>query len=181
VVPVPGFLAAFWLAGRYRRRLEGQDGWKGKLSVFVESIVMIRCLFSRDIVRRPGVIGMVVFWGAELFAIWAGLAAFGFHMNGAQLIVGAGTGMLFTRRTGPLAGAGILVLTLSASIWYSGAPLGVAVAGVFAYRVLALWLPMPFGLAQIPTLRAMGAEGRPGAQGRARKRGEPALPSAHAG
>lgn len=125
-------------------------------------------------------IGMAVFWAAELFAIWCALAAFGFQMNWAQLVIGAGTGMLFTRRTGPLAGAGILILTLSASIWYGGAPLGVAVAGVFAYRVLALWLPMPAGLVQIPTLRAMGAEGEPGAEGRARKQGEPALPSSKA-
>ena len=39
-------------------------------------------------------------------AVWAGLAAFGYEMNGAALFVGFATGMVFTRRTGPLAGAG---------------------------------------------------------------------------
>jgi len=64
--------------------------------------------------------------------------------------------MVFTRRTGPLAGAGVLALVLPLTIWVSGAPLAVAVAGVFVYRVLALLLPMPVSLAALPTLREMG-------------------------
>jgi len=177
VIPVPGFLLAFWLAGRYESRLRDADGWRGKLGAFLQSILLIRQLFTHDLRRHPAVIGMFVFWLAEMFAIWSGLAAFGYNMNAAQLVVGAGTGMLFTRRTGPLAGAGILMVALSVTIWQSGAPFAVAVAGVFAYRVLALWLPMPIGLAQIPTLREMGIEQEPGAEGRAAEAKEPALPS----
>jgi hypothetical protein len=63
--------------------------------------------------------------------------------------------MVFTRRTGPLAGAGVLALVLPLTIWVSGAPLAVAVAGVFVYRVLALLMPMPVSLAALPTLRTM--------------------------
>jgi len=37
---------------------------------------------------------------------------FGFRMNAAALFVGFATGMVFTRRTGPLAGAGVLALVL---------------------------------------------------------------------
>jgi hypothetical protein len=76
-------------------------------------------------------------------------------MNPAALFVGFATGMVFTRRTGPLAGAGVLALVLPVTIWVSGAPLAVAVAGVFVYRVLALLLPMPVSLAVLPTLRDM--------------------------
>jgi hypothetical protein len=175
-IPVPGFIMAFWLARRYRLRLRASEGWRRRLGVFLDSILLVRQLFTRDLRRHPAVAGMVLFWAAEIFAIWCGLAAFGFRMDWAQLVIGAGTGMLFTRRTGPLAGAGILMLSLSASIWYSGAPLATAVAGVFAYRVLALWLPMPLSMAQIPTLRAMGAPLDRGAGGRAGRQGEPALP-----
>lgn len=181
VIPVPGFLLAFWLARRYGPRLRDAEGWRGVMGVFLDSILLVRSLFTKDLRRHPAVLGMFVFWGAELFAIWCALAAFGFQMNAAQLVVGAGTGMLFTRRTGPLAGAGILVVTLSVTIWYSGAPMAVAVAGIFAYRALALWLPMPAGLAQISRLRAMGNERKPGAEGRAAEEGEPALPDSKAG
>lgn len=72
------------------------------------------------------------------------------------------------------------MVTLSATIWYSGAPLAVAVAGVFAYRALALWLPMPVGLAQIPSLRAMGERREPGAEETAGESGEPAPPEREA-
>jgi hypothetical protein len=177
VIPVPGFLLAFWLAGRFQDRYRDADGWRRKVGVFLESIVLVRQLFTRDIRRHPAVAGMALFWCGEMFAIWCGLAAFGFQMNIAQLVIGAGTGMLFTRRTGPLAGAGILVVTLSVTIWYSGAPFPVAVAGVFIYRVLALWLPTASGLTQIKTLRAIGSREEPGAEGRAAESTEPALPS----
>lgn len=63
--------------------------------------------------------------------------------------------MVLTRRVAPLAGAGILTVVLSLAIWYSGAPLAVAVAGVFAYRALTLWLPLPSALSTLPVLRQM--------------------------
>jgi hypothetical protein len=127
--------------------------------------------------RRWGsaVLGMALFWAADAFAVWAGLAAFGFQMNAAALIVGFGTGMVFTRRTGPLAGAGELALILPLTIWYSGAPFAVAVVGVFAYRVLALWLPMPVSRAVLPTLRTMGERQIPHAEGIAKAPNEPGL------
>jgi hypothetical protein len=100
--------------------------------------------------------GMALFWAADAFAAWAGLAAFGFHMNAAQLYLGFATGMVVTRRTGPLAGAGVLALILPLTIWVSGASFAVAIAGVFAYRILALLLPLPVSLAALSTLRAMG-------------------------
>ena len=59
-------------------------------------------------------------------------------MNLAALFVCVAIGMLFTRRTGPLAGAGVLALVLPLTIWVSGAPFAVAIIGVFVYRILAL-------------------------------------------
>jgi hypothetical protein len=102
---------------------------------------------------------VALFWATDAFATWAGLATFGFQMNMAALFVGFATGMLFTRRTGPLAGAGVLALVLPLTIWVIGAPFAVAIVGVFVYRVLALLLPMPVSLAALRTLRNL-AEGQ---------------------
>ena len=110
--------------------------------------------------------GMTVFWAADAFAAWAGMAMFGFQMNAAQMFVGFATGMVFTRRTGPLAGAGVLGLCLPLTIWYSGAPFAVAIVGIFAYLVLALWLPMPASLALLPQLRELGRRRVPNAEGK---------------
>jgi uncharacterized membrane protein YbhN (UPF0104 family) len=155
IIPVPATLIGFWAAERYRDRFRGRRGWRGAVGVFLEAVHLIRELFVRP---RWGwaMLGMALFWAADAFALWAGLAAFGTRMNAATLLVGYATGMVFTRRTAPLAGAGILALALPASLWYSGAPLATAVAGVFAYRILVLWLPLPVALASLPTLRTMG-------------------------
>jgi uncharacterized membrane protein YbhN (UPF0104 family) len=113
------------------------------LAAFLDSVYLIRVLFLRPHRWASALLGMALFWAAEAFAAWAALAALGVDMSVAALIVGFGTGMVFTRRTGPLGGAGVLVLVLPPALWYSGAPLAAAVAGVFIYQVLFLWLPMP--------------------------------------
>jgi hypothetical protein len=156
VIPVPGFLIAFWAAERYRDRFSGAPGWRGSLGIFLDSIHIVRALFAHPLEWGWTVVGMAVFWAADAFAAWAGLAAFGFRMDPAALFVGFATGMVFTRRTGPLSGAGVLALLLPVTIWVSGAPFAVAIVGVFLYRVLALWLPMPVSLAVIPALQQMG-------------------------
>jgi uncharacterized membrane protein YbhN (UPF0104 family) len=157
IVPIPAGLLAFWVARRYRNKFPlGRDsGWKARLGTFLHSIHVIREMFTHPLRWGPAIIGMALFWAADALAAWAGLAAFGFGMNVAALFLGFASGMLFTRRTGPLAGAGILALMLPLTISYCGAPLAVAVAGVFVYRILSLWLPMPAWLAAIPALRRL--------------------------
>lgn len=174
VIPIPGFALAFWLAERYRRRLRHRDRWRGKLGVFLDSIHLNRLLFLKPREHGPAVAGMTLFWIADAFAVWAAMSAFGFQMNAAAMFIGYGTGMVFTRRTGPLGGAGILMLILPVTIWYSGAPLAVAVVAIFVYRVLSMWLPMPFSFASMPTLRHMGEPGVPEAEDTA-DTDEPAL------
>jgi len=155
IIPVPGFALAFWLAERYRGRLWLRAGWRGSVGSFLESIHLIRVIFAHP--RRSGLAvgGMAMFWAADAFAVWAGMAAFGFQMDAASLFVGFATGMVFTRRSGPLAGAGVLALCLPVTLWHSGAPLAVAVVGIFVYRMLVLWLPMPATLALLPEVRRM--------------------------
>jgi uncharacterized membrane protein YbhN (UPF0104 family) len=175
VIPVPGLLIAFWAAERYRDRLRGGRGWRGKLGTFLDSIHLIRELFAHPSRYGSALLGMTWFWFADAAAAWAGLAAFGYQMNPASFFVGFATGMVFTRRTGPLGGAGVLALVLPVTVWYSGAPLAAAVVGMFAYRVCALWLPMPVALAGLPTLREMGRRPVPHAEGTAEAPDEPGL------
>ncbi len=117
--------------------------------------MFVRALFRRSLRGETAVAGMALFWAAEAFAMWAALRAFGFGMPVAALVVGYATGMLFTRRTAPLGGAGLLMLVLPATIWHSGAPFAVSVVAAFAYRVVTLPLPLPLSLAAMPRLRAV--------------------------
>ena len=160
VIPVPAFAAAFWLASRYRTRRAGRAGWRASLSVFLDAVLLIRALFARPVRHRGAIAGMALFWAGDALAIWAGLAAFGFVMNGAALLVGYCTGMVFTRRVAPLAGAGTLALILPLTIWASGAPLAIAITAIAAYRLLG-WLSVPPALASLPVLRETSARPRP--------------------
>ena len=156
VAPIPGFLLAFWFCDSCRDRFTGAAGWRAHAGTLVNSVRVIRELFAHPVRWGWAIVGMAVFWAADAIAAWAGLAAFGFHMNMAALFIGFASGMLFTRRTGPLAGAGILALLLPLTISYCGAPFATAVAGVFAYRILSIWLPTPACIAVLPTLRRIG-------------------------
>ena len=153
VIPIPAFAAAFWLASRYRARLPERAGWRARLSVFLDAVLLIRALFARPVRYRGAMGGMALFWAGDAAAVWSALAAFGVLMNGAALLVGYCTGMVVTRRTAPLAAAGILTLILPLTIWASGAPLATAITGVAACRLLGGWLSLPPALASLPVLR----------------------------
>jgi hypothetical protein len=160
VIPVPAFAVAFWLASRYRARLPGRGGWRARLSVFLDAALLIRTLFARPLRHRGAIGGMALFFAGDALAIWSALAAFGFVMNGAALLVGYCTGMVFTRRVAPLAGAGTLTLILPLTIWASGAPLATAITAIAAYRLLG-GLSVPPALASLPVLRETSARPRP--------------------
>lgn len=52
----------------------------------------------------------------------------------------------------------MLALVLPLTLWYSGAPLPAAIAGILAYRILSLLLPLQFSLAALPSMRRLGGE-----------------------
>jgi hypothetical protein len=79
VIPVPGFLAAFWLADRYRNRFRDQSGWRGKLAIFLDAIHLVSLLFRHPVRHAPAELGMAAFWLAEALMGWTALACFGFH------------------------------------------------------------------------------------------------------
>jgi hypothetical protein len=177
IAPI-GFAIAIVLAERFRDRLRHRRaGWRGKVGIFFDAIHIVW-----EILRRPrdygyALIGMMLYWGGDIFALWAATKAFGFTMSATDAIIALSTGMILTRRTAPLAGAGVVLVALVATLWNAaGVPFAAATLGVAAYRALTLFGPMPFGLAALPKLRALGRAGE-GAEGSGTRttKGEPAL------
>ena len=177
VIPPLGFGLAIWLAERYRERLRGRTRWRGRVGLFFDSIHLVWANLRNPREHGLAVLGMAAYWGADMFGLWAATAAFGLHLNPLTVIIVLGTGMLFTRRTGPLGGAGIVELALIAAMWNGGdTPFAPAVLGVAAYRALTLWLPLPGALAALPKLRALGRYGEDSSgSGTPVDKGEPAL------
>ena len=176
VGPVVGFAVAFWAAERYRARLRDADGFRGKLGVLLDAVHLVRTMVLSPRTCGLALLAMIAFWLCDMFALWAGMAAFGFRLNVASTAVAFGTAMIVTRRTGPLGGAGILMVALPPTLWISGAHWTPAVLGTFVYRTLTLWLPMPASFYALPQLRALGEQSpeTPGEETEADK-GEPAL------
>jgi hypothetical protein len=158
VLPVPGFLVAFWLAARHRARFASRDRRHSRVGIFLDAVHLIRALFASPLRYGLALAGMTIFWAGDALAAWAGLAAFGQRMSLAALFVGFATGMICTRRIAPLAGAGLLGLVLPLMLWASGASIATAVAGVFVYRVLVLVLPLPASLSVRRTLRDLQSQ-----------------------
>lgn len=177
LIPVPAFVVVIWLAERYRGRLRNRDGWRRRVAMFLETSHLVYAVLSRP--RRHGLalVGMLLYWGADIVALWCATAAFGFQMTALAVIVALGTGMLFTRRTAPLGGAGLLIVALTPTLWYGAAvPFAAATLGVAAYRFLTLWVPLPGALAVLPKLRELGRTGEESSgKGTDTDKGEPAL------
>jgi uncharacterized membrane protein YbhN (UPF0104 family) len=155
VCPLPGFVIAFVLAEKLCPALFGASGWRRPVAVFFESVGLIRHFFLHPRRHAGALLGMALFWAAELVALWASLAAFGLQTQIAALVVGYASGMLFTRRSGPLGGAGVLMLVLPLTLAACGLPLATALAGVFVYRLLTFWPPVPCALAGRRTLQRL--------------------------
>jgi hypothetical protein len=87
--------------------------------------------------------GMALYWAAEITALGGCIDVFA-HRRGAVavMIVGYATGYALTRRSLPLAGAGIVEALMPFALNWVGFPLASAILAVIAYRVFNMWLPM---------------------------------------
>jgi hypothetical protein len=161
LIPPPAFVVVIWLAERYRHGLRGRGGWRRLLGTFFEAAHLVFEILSHPIRRGRALWGMTLYWGGEMFALWATTAAFGFHLSALSVIIALGTGMIFTRRTAPLAGAGVMTVALVPTLWYGAAvPFATATLGVAFYRLLTILLPLPGALISIPKLRELASRQR---------------------
>jgi uncharacterized membrane protein YbhN (UPF0104 family) len=126
--------------------------------------------------REPGLAGALVWWAADLLALWAAFRAFGQSPPAGALLMGYLLGML--GNTLPLpGGAGGVDGGMIAAFAALGTPAGHAVVAVLAYRAVSFWLPtVPGGVAYVALRRRLHAsrsgKARNGARGDADARVE---------
>ncbi len=84
-------------------------------------------------------LGFVAYFGGDIVALGFALKIFGVDVDPGQLIIAYTSGFLLTRRTLPLASAGVVEALLTASlVWVGAAGLAHALAAVVAFRILNL-------------------------------------------
>jgi uncharacterized membrane protein YbhN (UPF0104 family) len=151
LVPLGAVLA--FLGVRHRARFVGADGWRGKLGDVLDGI---RVLFrlAREWRRHwLGFAGATLYWAGDVVCLWASLKPFDAAPPFAAVVLAHAVGYVLTRRTLPLAGAGIVEVLMPLTLVAAGSPFAGAILGVFVYRIFNLWLPLLPAAAVLPHLR----------------------------
>jgi uncharacterized membrane protein YbhN (UPF0104 family) len=159
----PGFALAWWVtrpqlleplrlaSGRFR-------GW---LADVLGGVEVMRKLVHHPLERPGAVLGMAVYWGAEIACFGLALRCFGVEIGVPALVVAYATGYAASRRSLPLGGAGITEALLTISLVAVHVHAAHALFGVIAYRLVNFIVPMLPGLLAHSSLTPL-LEGDPG-------------------
>jgi hypothetical protein len=151
LVPLGAVLA--FVGVRNRERFVGKDGWRGKLGEVLDGIEVLFQLARQWRTHWLAFVGASVYWAGDVFCLWASLKPFDAAPRFAPIVLAHAVGYVLTRRTLPLAGAGIVEVLMPLTLVASGAPFAGAILGVFVYRVMNLWLPLLPAVVALPRLR----------------------------
>jgi uncharacterized membrane protein YbhN (UPF0104 family) len=138
-----GFALGLWLAApRRRQRLSAGSGWwrepLGKLLAGVGILAPLARSFTR---YWPAWIGMTLYWTLDITALYGALRFVGLSPNAAEVLLAYATGYALTRRSLPLAGAGVTEALMTFALHWVGQPIGPSLAAVVVYRVFNFVLP----------------------------------------
>jgi uncharacterized membrane protein YbhN (UPF0104 family) len=153
-VPV-GFALALY-AVDHRMRFRDGGRWRDQLGQALDSIHVLRCLFTQR-GHLLGPVGAAVYWSCDILCLWACVHAFTHGPPSVPLLlIGYATGYALTRRSLPLGGAGAVEALLPFALSWVGISLAAAVVAVFAYRVFNLWAPLVPAALGLRALRQPG-------------------------
>jgi uncharacterized membrane protein YbhN (UPF0104 family) len=153
LVPIGALLAAFGV--RHRKRFIGKNGWRGKLGHALEAIRILFRLAREWREHWIAFAGASLYWAGDVACLWAALGPFHAQPQIASVVLAHAVGYVLTRRTLPLAGAGIVEVLMPLTLVASGAPFAGAILGVIVYRLFNLWLPLVPALVALPSVRRM--------------------------
>jgi Lysylphosphatidylglycerol synthase TM region len=151
LVPLGAVLAFFGV--RHRARFVGAEGWRGKLGDVLDGIEILFRLAREWRRHWLGFAGASLYWAGDVLCLWASLHPFDATPSFAGIVLAHAVGYVLTRRTLPLAGAGIVEVLMPLTLVAAGAPFAGAILGVGLYRVFNLWLPLVPAAAALPRLR----------------------------
>jgi uncharacterized membrane protein YbhN (UPF0104 family) len=151
LVPLGALLA--FVGVRRRDRFVGAEGWRGKLGDVLEGIAVLFRLARDWRGHWQAFVGATVYWAGDVFCLWAALKPFDAAPKFAPIVLAHAVGYVLTRRTLPLAGAGIVEVLMPLTLVASGAPFAGAILGVFVYRIFNLWAPLLPAAIALPRLR----------------------------
>jgi uncharacterized protein (TIRG00374 family) len=110
-------------------------------------------LFTHPSRGGLAVLGAVGFWAANIGTLWASFKAFGVHVPLAVVVQGFFLGMVANLFPLAPAGVGAVDAGMIGAFVLFGLPEETVFPAVLIYRLVAFWLPIPFGIVAFFQLR----------------------------
>jgi uncharacterized protein (TIRG00374 family) len=122
-------------------------------AVFAEGFRFAISLFTHPRQGGLAVVGAAGFWAANIGILWASFHAFGVHVPLAVVVQGFFLGMVANLIPFAPAGVGAVDAGMIGAFVLFGIPETTVFPAILVYRLIAFWMPIPFGVAAFFQLR----------------------------
>ncbi len=139
----PGFVLGWWSTRpRILAYLARSDGRiRRRIGDLLTGVEILRGVVLRPLERPWALLGMAIYWAAELACLGCALRCFGVEISVPALVVAYATGYVASRRSLPLGGAGITEALLTLSLIAVHVQAAHALFAVVAYRLINFLAP----------------------------------------
>jgi uncharacterized protein (TIRG00374 family) len=147
------------LGKRINRHVHGERGQAIAASIakvpatFAEGFRFAISLFAHPSRGGLAVIGAAGFWAANVGILWASFHAFGVHVPLAVVVQGFFLGMVANLIPFAPAGVGAVDAGMIGAFVLFGIPEDTVFPAILIYRLVAFWMPIPFGVVAFFQLR----------------------------
>jgi uncharacterized protein (TIRG00374 family) len=147
------------LGNRINRHVHGERGQAIAASIakvpatFAEGFRFAISLFAHPSKGGLAVIGAAGFWAANVGILWASFHAFGVHVPLAVVVQGFFLGMVANLIPFAPAGVGAVDAGMIGAFVLFGIPEDTVFPAILVYRLVAFWMPIPFGVVAFLQLR----------------------------
>jgi len=138
------YAGGLWVSAPRRRERLGTDRGnplRRGFALAVRALALIRTVVPTPDGRRA-VAGVAVYWIGDLLCLWGAVRAFGTGLGPAELVAAYATGYVASALPLPAGGAGGVDAAMTFALHAFGVPLGTALLGTLAFRLVAFWLPL---------------------------------------
>ena len=143
-----GFGVAWWATQRhvldFFQRSDGRV--RRAIGELLGGFEVLRKVVMRPLERPWALVGMGVYWAAEIACLAFALRCFGVELSVPALVIAYATGYAASRRSLPLGGAGVTEALLTLALIWVHVHATDALASVVAYRLVNFLVPMLPGL-----------------------------------
>ena len=147
------------LGPRIARFVHGERGQSIARSIgrvpatFAEGFRFALSLFAHPSQGGLAVLGAAGYWAANIGILWASFHAFGVHVPLAVVVQGFFLGMVANLIPFAPAGVGAVDAGMIGAFVLFGIPETAVFPAILVYRLIAFWMPIPFGVAAFFQLR----------------------------